>query len=48
MYDDDEMYVDLYEIGLNDGMNHKPIDQDYFASEEYMAGYRQGVSANEQ
>jgi len=44
MNDDDDMYVDLYDLGWHDGLNRKQADQDYCASEEYMAGYRQGAS----
>ncbi len=44
--DDDNMMVDLYDLGWNDGAHQRPVDQDYYASEEYMAGYHQGSSAN--
>ena len=39
----DNEYVDLYDLGWHDGLSKKPADQDYCASEEYMAGYRSGA-----
>lgn len=37
-----EFELDLYDLGWHDGLSRKPADQDYCASEEYMAGYDQG------
>lgn len=46
MITDDEQdneYVDLYDLGWHDGFSKKQVDQDYCASEEYMAGYIHGT-----